>query len=91
MAAISKIQLNSDVFDVKDAAARNAITALPYVIYPVGSVYFSTVNTNPYELFGFGTWTQINITATWDQLNSGGQSYVDGETNGNLYVWRRNA
>ena len=25
-------------------------------MYPIGSIYFSAVGTNPSELFGFGTW-----------------------------------
>lgn len=28
-------------------------------VYPVGSIYMSTVSTNPATLFGFGTWEQI--------------------------------
>lgn len=34
-------------------------TAVINTIYPVGSVYYSTVSTNPNTLFGVGTWTRI--------------------------------
>lgn len=33
-----------------------AITAVKSALYPVGSIYSSTVSTNPATLFGFGTW-----------------------------------
>jgi hypothetical protein len=34
----------------------NSITAFGNLFYPVGSIYSSTVSTNPTTLFGFGTW-----------------------------------
>lgn len=37
-------------------ATKNELNAGLQKLYPVGSVYFSTVNTNPATLFGFGTW-----------------------------------
>lgn len=43
-----------------DAAGnlQNQINNIPNLIYPVGSIYLSMVNTNPGTLFG-GTWQQI--------------------------------
>lgn len=40
------------------AVVRTAIVNLD-LIYPVGSVYVSVVNTNPHNLFG-GTWQSLN-------------------------------
>ena len=47
-------------------------------IYPVGSIYISTVSTNPSILFGFGTWTQIKDTF----LLAAGTTYKAGSTGG---------
>lgn len=34
-----------------------AITTAKAALYPIGSIYFATVSTNPGTLLGFGTWT----------------------------------
>ena len=48
------------------------------VIYPVGSIYISTSPTNPYNLFGIGTWEQIEDTF----LLAAGNKYIAGKTGG---------
>lgn len=40
-------------------------------VYPVGSIYISTVSTNPANLFGFGTWTAFGAGRTIVGLDSG--------------------
>lgn len=35
---------------------RPTMTEILQVVYPIGSIYISTVATNPATLFGFGTW-----------------------------------
>lgn len=46
--------------------------------YPVGSIYISVLSTNPAELFGFGTWDQIQDTF----LLAAGSNYAAGSTGG---------
>ena len=40
-------------------------------IYPVGSVYIATVNTNPATLFGIGTWVSIGSGRVLQAITSG--------------------
>ena len=40
-------------------------------IYPVGSVYVATVNTNPATLFGIGTWVSIGSGRVLQAITSG--------------------
>ena len=47
--------------------------------YPVGSIYLSTVSTNPNTLFGFGTWTNFGAGR---MLISQNATYTAGSTGG---------
>lgn len=54
----------------------NTISTHPFldIVYPVGAIYLSTVNTNPGTLFG-GTWAQIKdrfLLAAGDTYTAGG-------------------
>jgi len=44
--------------DLKDGGVT--IAAVKALLYPVGTIYQSTVATSPNTLFGFGTWVQIS-------------------------------
>lgn len=48
------------------------------LIYPIGSIYLSTVDTNPLELFGIGEWERIKDTF----LLASGDIYENGTTGG---------
>ena len=48
------------------------------MVYPVGSIYMSTSNVSPIELFGFGKWEQIKDTF----LLCAGDIYSAGSTGG---------
>lgn len=47
--------------------------------YPVGAIYCSTIETNPHDLFGFGTWEYIEQGRV---LLSQGDKYSAGSTGG---------
>ena len=53
MAAVNQLNIGGSLYDINDK--RN----LYDLMYPVGSVYISSTNTNPSAQFG-GTWTLIN-------------------------------
>lgn len=73
--------------------------------YPVGSIYLSVLETNPTDLFGFGTWERIKdkfLLASGDLYAAGSEGaevsvseVVEGQPYNNLppylavYVWRR--
>ena len=54
-----------------------AITMLEKV-YPIGAIYISSSATNPKDIFGFGTWTQI----TDRFILAAGSKYANGQTGG---------
>lgn len=47
------------------------LTTLAKLIYPVGSIYISTISTNPGTLFGFGTWNAFGTGRTLVGIDSG--------------------
>ena len=56
------------------------LTALGNLFYPVGSIYSSTVSTNPGTSLGFGTWTQFGAGR---MMMGAGGSFSPGTTGGN--------
>lgn len=57
----------------------STLTALGNLFYPVGSIYSSTVSTNPGTLLGFGTWTAFAAGRT---LIGNGGGFSAGATGG---------
>jgi len=56
------------------------VAAAVAVLYPIGSIYTSTVATNPNTLFGFGTW--IQFAAGKFLMGNGNGSYPIGTSSG---------
>lgn len=52
------------------------------IIYPVGSIYISTVSTNPGTLFGVGTWTAFGAGRTLVGLDGGDSDFNTVEKTG---------
>jgi len=61
------------------AFVKTAIDTAIQLLYPVGSVYTSTVSTNPNTLFGFGTWTAFGAGRV--MIGNGG-GFTAGDTGG---------
>lgn len=68
--------------EIKKYMDEQYVNEILKTIYPVGSIYISTVNTNPNILFGFGTWEQIEDVF----LLSAGSQYSGGSTGGEATV-----
>jgi len=61
------------------AFVKTAIDTAIQLLYPVGSVYTSTVSTNPNTLFGFGTWVAFGAGRV--MIGNGG-GFTAGATGG---------
>ena len=56
---LDQIEQKTKELDVAVSAVQATVEVVSSSSWPVGSVYFSIVSTNPATLLGFGTWTQI--------------------------------
>lgn len=71
--------------------AVTTINAAIAALFPVGSIYANTTGTAPAF---FGTWVEILIPTTWNDLNTGARDYANkgaDDTAGTLHFWRRTA
>lgn len=55
-------------------------------LFPVGAIYTTASSTAP--TFG-GTWREVQVTHTWNDLANGDSNYQYGTGNGNLHYWKR--
>ena len=69
-------------------AVQVAMTAAIAAWFPIGAIYASINSTAPAF---YGTWTEIQMPATWGDLEDGNRSYSDGTGLGNRHFWRRTA
>ena len=82
---ITSAHLAKSINDMFDAVRKDIDALKPKInevltkAYPVGAIYCSTVETNPNELFGFGTWEYIEQGRI---LLSQGDKYSAGSTGG---------
>lgn len=85
--------IRNNVIEFSLSSLNTQVQGMLSKIYPVGCIYHSTSSTNPgnASVFGFGTWVEIKITATWDTLKNGTTSYTDGATTGTVHTFRRTA
>jgi hypothetical protein len=62
----------------------DAIAAIASTFYPIGSIYESTLSTNPGTLLGFGTWVAFGAGRVSVGIDAGGDTDWDtgGETGG---------
>ena len=66
------------------AFVKNNVVEIIKKVYPVGSIYMSTVSTNPATLFGFGTWEAMPAGRVLlaQGKSSWGTTYNAGSTGG---------
>jgi len=83
-ATLSQVVLTTDVTGTlplgNGGTGVTTLAALGNLFYPVGSIYSSTVSTNPGTLLGFGTWVAFGEGKVL--MGSGNASYLAGTTGG---------
>lgn len=63
-------------------------------LYPVGSLYVTAANELPAVISAAGTWKEIAVPLTWNDLKKGTRSYIETDNTfqpGNLHFWLRTA
>lgn len=76
---ITQELVNSNTSHIVDIQTQ--VNGILELVYPKGAIYISTIATNPFVLFGFGTWEQIKDTF----LLASGSKYIAGSTGGEAY------
>jgi hypothetical protein len=88
--AIAGLQgANGSTLPVSGESGAATIKAAIQALYPVGVIVATTSDTAP--VFGFGTWAEVRITASWNELKTGGRSWEAGAGSGSVHFWRRTA
>lgn len=76
--SIVKSKLGEDVFEYLKSEINDVKNSIFDSIYPIGSIYISTNNVNPAQLFNVGEWQQIKDRF----LLAAGSTYSAGSTGG---------
>lgn len=80
MADVSQLEVNGTTYNICDATARDSLSHVLELVYPVGSVYINASDsTNPATLLGFGTWERVGTGRVMIDANS---TYAAGSTGG---------
>ena len=69
-----------------------AVAAALSTLYPIGSLYITTADALPDMISSTGTWQEVRIPLTWNDVKNGSRSWAeieDGFTAGNLHFWLR--
>lgn len=72
--------ITGDITDTRVSAIGAGLTLAE--VYPIGSIYVSTVSTNPNTLFGFGTWAAYAAGSVIIGVGTSDQSFSAGATGG---------
>jgi len=78
----STTQIASTAFVQQEITANVTTAIIVDAVYPVGSIYISTVSTNPGTLLGTGTWTAFAAGRTLVGINSGDTDFDTVEETG---------
>lgn len=80
MADVSQLEVNGTTYNICDATARDSLSHVLELVYPIGSVYINASDsTNPATLLGFGTWERVGTGRVMIDANS---TYTAGSTGG---------
>lgn len=84
-------RVETSIAETKTELEQEIVTAFARM-YPVGSVYISTLETLPMEIAQVGVWEEIAMPLTWADIRTGSRSYMPPEGGfqpGNLHIWLR--